>query len=81
MSMVETGSICVFLAFIISVYTVVVSILGGRSGRAEFIRSAERGAIAMCFFLTIASASLVHALLSRDFSLKYVASNTLPILL
>ncbi len=79
MSMVDTGSICVFLAFIISVYTVVASILGVRTRRAELIRSAERGAIVMCFFLTIASASLIHALLSRDFSLKYVASNTLPI--
>ncbi len=74
--MVETGIISVFLAFIISVYTLVASIVGGKTRKREFIKSAENGAIAVFFLLTIASAALIHALLSRDFSLKYVASNT-----
>jgi len=74
--MVDVGSICVFLAFVISVYTLIASIIGGKTRRPELIKSAENGALAVCFLLTIASASLVHALLTRDFSLKYVASNT-----
>jgi cytochrome c-type biogenesis protein CcmF len=74
--MVETGVITVFLALIISVYTMIASIVGAKTRRSEFIKSGENGALAVCFFLTIASASLIHALLSRDFSLKYVASNT-----
>ncbi|MER3447530.1 MAG: cytochrome C biogenesis protein [Candidatus Dadabacteria bacterium] len=74
--MADTGSICVFLAFVISVYTLIASIFGGKTRRSEFIKSAENGAIAVCFLLTIASASLIYALLTRDFSLKYVALNT-----
>jgi cytochrome c-type biogenesis protein CcmF len=74
--MVETGNISVFLAFILSVYTLIASIIGGKTRKREFIKSAENGAIAVFFLLTIASAALIHALLSRDFSLKYVASNT-----
>jgi cytochrome c-type biogenesis protein CcmF len=74
--MVETGIISVFLALIISVYTMIASIVGAKTRRPELIKSGENGALAVCFFLTIASASLIHALLSRDFSLKYVASNT-----
>lgn len=74
--MVEVGSSCVFLAFVISVYTLIASIAGGKTGRGELIRSAHNGVIAVCFLLTIASGSLIYALLTRDFSLKYVASNT-----
>lgn len=74
--MAETGSICVFLAFVISVYTLITSIAGGKTRRPEFIKSAQHGVLAVCFLLTIASASLIYALLTRDFSLKYVASNT-----
>jgi cytochrome c-type biogenesis protein CcmF len=74
--MVETGSISVFLAFVISVYTLIASILGGKTRRRELVKSAENGVIAVFFLLTIASASLIHSLLTRDFSLKYVATNT-----
>lgn len=74
--MVETGTISIFLAFAISLYTLVASLVGGKTRKREFIKSAEHGAFAVFFLLTVASASLIHALLTRDFSLKYVASNT-----
>ncbi|HEX9830327.1 MAG TPA: cytochrome c biogenesis protein CcsA, partial [Thermodesulfobacteriota bacterium] len=74
--MVETGSISIFLAFVVSVYTLIASFTGGKYRNREFINSAEHGAFAVFFLLTVACASLIHALLTRDFSLKYVASNT-----
>ena len=73
--MVETGSICLFLSFVISVYTLFASLVGAKTRKREFTNSAENGALAVFILLTIASGSLIHALLTRDFSLKYVASN------
>lgn len=81
--MVETGSICLFLSFVISVYTIFASLVGAKTRKREFTNSAENGALAVLVLLTIASGSLIHALLTRDFSLKYVSSNIsrdLPIL-
>ena len=74
--MVETGVISVFLSFIISVYILIASLAGGKTRRRELIKSAENGAVAVFFLLTLACVSLIHALLTRDFSLKYVALNS-----
>lgn len=74
--MVETGSISIFLAFVISVYTLIASLVGGKTRNRELIKSAENGALAVFFLLTVATASLIHALLNRDFSLKFVALNS-----
>jgi cytochrome c-type biogenesis protein CcmF len=73
--MVETGSISIFLAFILSVYVIFASVIGARARKNDLIKSAENGALAVCFFLIIAAVSLIHALLNLDFSLKYVALN------
>jgi cytochrome c-type biogenesis protein CcmF len=74
--MVETGSISIFLAFVISLYSFFASLIGAKTRKKEFIKSSENGTHAVLFLLTIASIALIHALLTRDFSLKYVASNT-----
>ncbi len=81
--MSETGSISIFLAFIISIYTVIASIVGAKTQKRDLIRSAENGALAVTLLLIIATVSLIHALVNLDFSLKYVALNTssdLPII-
>lgn len=74
--MVETGSISIFLAFIISVYVLFASIYGARTRKWDFVTSAENAAIAVFFLLLIATIALVYSLLNLDFSLKYVALNT-----
>ncbi|GBD38090.1 Cytochrome c-type biogenesis protein CcmF [bacterium HR37] len=74
--MVEIGAVSITLAFFVSVYVAVASFIGARTGRREFVRSAENGAFGVVFLLTVSSSALVYALLTRDFSLKYVASNT-----
>ncbi|MCK5709469.1 MAG: heme lyase CcmF/NrfE family subunit, partial [Deltaproteobacteria bacterium] len=74
--MVETGNISLFLALIISTYVLVASIYGVKTRKWDFVRSAENGALAVCFLLIIATLALVYSLLNLDFSLKYVALNT-----
>ncbi|MFI5324015.1 MAG: heme lyase CcmF/NrfE family subunit, partial [Thermodesulfobacteriota bacterium] len=74
--MVETGKIALFLAFAVSIYVVCASIYGARSGKSDFISSARNGALAVCFLLIVATVSLLHSLITLDFSLKYVALNT-----
>ncbi len=74
--MVETGSISILLAFIISIYVLVASIYGVKNRKWDFVRSAENGAIAVLFLLIIATIALLHSLINLDFSLKYVALNT-----
>ncbi len=74
--MVETGSISIFLAFVISIYVLAASVYGVKSRRRDFVRSAENAAIAVFFLLLIATVALVHSLMNLDFSLKYVALNT-----
>ncbi len=74
--MVETGNIAIFLSFVISVYVVFASIYGARAHKRDFIKSAENGAIAVCFLLIIATGALIYELVNLNFSLKYVALNT-----
>lgn len=74
--MAETGSISIFLAFIISIYVLVASIYGVKTKKWDFVKSAENGAIGVLALLLIATIALVHSLLNLDFTLKYVALNT-----
>jgi len=74
--MAETGSISIFLAFVISIYVLIASIYGVKTRKRDFVKSAENGAIGVCFLLIIATIALLHSLVNLDFSLKYVALNT-----
>ena len=74
--MAETGSISIFLAFVISIYVLIASIYGVKTRNRGFVKSAENGAIGVCFLLIIATIALLHSLVNLDFSLKYVALNT-----
>ena len=74
--MAETGSISIFLAFVISIYVLIASIYGVKTRKRDFVKSAENGAIGVCFLLIIATLALLHSLVNLDFSLKYVALNT-----
>jgi len=74
--MIGTGSISIFLAFAVSIYAIIASVVGARYRKRDLVRSGEHGALAVCFLLIIATVSLLHSLLNLDFSLKYVAMNT-----
>src|SRR5688572_15371055 len=57
-------------------WTGVTSCAGGALGREDLITSGRRGLYATTALIVLASLGLWTALLTHDFSLKYVASNT-----
>jgi len=74
--MVEIGEIALALSLIVSLYTVTVSFMGGRTENELMIRSGQNGYFASTALLTIASASLIYSLISHDYSIKYVYNYT-----
>src|SRR5689334_25320635 len=54
----------------------VTSYAGGALGREDLVTSGRRGLYATTLMIVLASLGLWTALLTHDFSLKYVASNT-----
>src|SRR5688500_4766185 len=57
-------------------WTGVTSCAGGALGREDLVTSGRRGLYATTALIVLASLGLWTALLTHDFSLKYVASNT-----
>src|SRR5690348_9442094 len=57
-------------------WTVVTSYAGGAMGREDLVASGRRGLYATTAMIILASIGLWTALLTHDFSLRYVASNT-----
>jgi cytochrome c-type biogenesis protein CcmF len=70
------GQIALWLALLIAGWGVVTGLLGASGRRPDLIRSARRSAYALAGLLTVAAASLVTALLRRDFNVEYVAAYT-----
>ncbi len=74
--MENLGSLSILLAFCLAVYALLGSIVGAWRKRPFLILSAERAVYSVWFLLTVAAALVVYALLTSDFRLVYVASNT-----
>ncbi len=72
----DLGSAALYLALAAVVYSTVLSIAGIRSGSNRTLRAARSGLYAVFALLALASAALLAALLTNDFSLSYVASYT-----
>jgi cytochrome c-type biogenesis protein CcmF len=70
------GELSLWVALLMAAWTATVSFAGGSLGRRELVASGERGLLATALLVALASAGLWTALLSHDFSLAYVASNT-----
>ena len=80
--MIAIGNLALFLALLASVYSVGASVYGGLGRRRDFVASGEHAAWACWGTVLVASAVMVHALVTHDFSIKYVASyssTTLPL--
>src|SRR5688500_7698557 len=74
--MENVGALCILLAFCLSIYAILGSVIGGLKNKRLLIASAERAVYSIWFLLTVAAGILVHALLTSDFRLVYVASYT-----
>ena len=79
--MIEIGRLAVCIALLFAVFGVGVAIAGGVLRRRDLLRSGEHAAYTVAALVVVAVAILLRALLTHDFSLKYVASyasSTLP---
>jgi cytochrome c-type biogenesis protein CcmF len=71
---IVVGELSLWIALLMAAWCATVSFAGGLGRREDLIRSGERAAYAMFAFTLLASIGLWTALLTRDFSLTYVAS-------
>ena len=74
--MILVGELSLWIALIMAAWACAISYAGGALRRPDFVASGERGLYAAAFFTVLASAGLLTALVTHDFSLRYVASYT-----
>jgi cytochrome c-type biogenesis protein CcmF len=73
---VLVGELSLWIALLMGVWAVTLSFAGGYLKREDLIVSGERGLYATTGFVVLASVGLWTALLTSDFSVRYVASFT-----
>ncbi|MFT4572002.1 MAG: cytochrome c-type biogenesis protein CcmF [Candidatus Binatia bacterium] len=79
--MIAIGNLALFLALACSAWAVLAGVFGGVQRRRDFIASAENAAYAAWGMISVATIVMLHALITSDFSIKYVAgysSTSLP---
>ena len=74
--MILIGELSLWVALLMAMWAAVTSFAGGTLGRDDLIASGRRGLYATTAMVILASIGLWTALLTHDFSLRYVASNT-----
>ncbi|HET9012183.1 MAG TPA: cytochrome c biogenesis protein CcsA, partial [Gemmatimonadaceae bacterium] len=74
--MILVGELSLWVALLMAAWSAVTSFAGGSMGREDLIASGRRGLYATTAMIVLASIGLWTALLTHDFSLRYVASNT-----
>src|SRR5438270_12674958 len=74
--MENTGYVCLLLALAFTLYAALASLTGEARRNRLLILSAERAVYAIWFCLTVASAILIRAFLTDNYSYAYVASNS-----
>lgn len=80
--MIELGNFALHLALATCLYAIGTSVYGAQRSKRALVASGEHAAYATWALVTMAAGVLVHALLTNDFRLKYVAeysSTTLPL--
>ncbi|MCF7808553.1 MAG: heme lyase CcmF/NrfE family subunit [Candidatus Marinimicrobia bacterium] len=74
--MADLGNILLYFLFPISVFTTLTAIAAGISKRKGLYLAAQRGAYATMGVTTLSVITLIYLLVTSDFSIEYVASNT-----
>ncbi len=70
------GQASLLLAFALALWGIVAPFLFSRTRNQLLFTSIRIGILGQFFFVTLAAASLIYALVTTDFSIKYVALNT-----
>ncbi|HSF30784.1 MAG TPA: heme lyase CcmF/NrfE family subunit [Candidatus Tectomicrobia bacterium] len=73
----QLGSLLLMVSLAVAVYGIAAAALGAHFKRWEFVSSAYRAVLWMFGLVTVAGLLLVTALITYDFSIAYVARNTL----
>jgi len=71
--MENIGALAILLAFCLAIYAVAGSVTGKLRRNPFLIVSAERAVYAVWFLVTLASGTLVHAIMTGDFRFVYAA--------
>ena len=73
---VDLGYYCLILAFCLSIYAVVGSLLGVATASLNLIVSVRRAVVGLWILVAGAYLSLSYAFITNDFSVKFVANNS-----
>jgi len=71
--MTDVGYVALLIGFVVAAYSASASFIAGRTGQKELWVSARNAVWAVLALTSLASAAMVYAFVSRDFSIKYVA--------
>ncbi|MGV3709674.1 MAG: heme lyase CcmF/NrfE family subunit [Gemmatimonas sp.] len=74
--MILLGELSLWVALLMAAWTTTVGFAGGVQGRMDLVHSGKRALYATFLFTVVASAGLLTALFTHDFSIKFVASYT-----
>jgi cytochrome c-type biogenesis protein CcmF len=74
--MATVGTVALALALGLAVYGAVAAVLGARRRRAILVESARTASYSLLALVAAANAAMLVALLSDDFSIRYVAENS-----
>ncbi len=70
------GSASLLTALALACWGIAAPLLGARTGRQGYFASARGAILGQFALVTVASLALIYALVTTDFSIKYVAMNT-----
>ena len=74
--MILLGELSLWVALLMTIWSATVSFAGGHMRRADLVASGERAMYASFAFVALSSIGLWTALITSDFSLRFVASYT-----
>ncbi|SJZ56515.1 heme lyase CcmF/NrfE family subunit [Selenihalanaerobacter shriftii] len=74
--MSEVGSVTLLMSLLFTVYTIIAYIVGLIQKNKKLIKSAQNGVFTNVVLTSVASISLLYALITSDFSIEYVAHYT-----
>jgi len=70
------GHLSVVAAFFLALWGIIAPIAGARTGKSRLFAATRAAILGQFVLVTLASFSLIYALVTTDFSIKYVAFNT-----
>src|SRR5256884_2730592 len=70
------GTFALLLALVLALYGVVAAVMGARKGRPLLVESAATTAYSLLGVVAAANGAMLAAILTNDFTIKYVAENS-----